>query len=284
MMRFAITGVAGFVAPRHLDAIRHNGGRVSGALDPHDSVGILDKYDRDTAFFTEPERFERWLNKGTADWLSVCAPNHLHDVHARMGLRAGTNVLCEKPLALSPWNLDQLEKEELLTAKHVYTVLQLRLMPVIERLHRHVQSTTSRHTVTVQYAAPRGHWYMHSWKNDIERSGGIITNIGIHLLDLLLWLFGPADRNGIAVSERHEDSAAGTLTLRDADVTWRLSINGDKPQREIVVDGTPVKFDEGFTDLHRLVYARAIRGQGFSIADARPAVELAHRLRYFPIR
>jgi UDP-N-acetyl-2-amino-2-deoxyglucuronate dehydrogenase len=284
LKRFAITGVAGFVAPRHLDAIKHVGGTVVAALDPHDAVGILDQYGRDIDFFTEPERFERHLMKqqrdGTSiDWLSVCSPNHLHDVHARMGLRAGANVLCEKPLALSPWNLDAIEKEET-NERRAYTVLQLRLLPMIQQLRS--RPSTARHDVHVHYVTPRGRWYQHSWKADIERSGGIITNIGIHLLDLLLWLYGPVE--AMRVTERSLETAAGTLVLQNADVSWNLSIAGDQPMRKLVVDGESIEFSDGFSELHRKVYENTLAGHGFTIADARPAVELAHRLRHYPIR
>lgn len=282
MKRFAITGVAGFVAPRHLDAIKHVGGTVVAALDPHDAVGRLDQYGREIDFFTESERFERYLMKqqraGTPlDWLSVCSPNHLHDVHARMGLHASANVICEKPMALSPWNLDAIEKAEE-GGRHAYTVLQLRLLPAVQKL----RGRSIRHSVQLHYTTPRGRWYQHSWKADIERSGGIITNIGIHLLDLLLWLYGPVE--AMRVTDRTATTASGTLALARADVSWILSIDGEKPVREIIVDGEKTDLSDGFGDLHRKVYENTLAGKGFTISDARPAVELAHRLRHYPIR
>jgi UDP-N-acetyl-2-amino-2-deoxyglucuronate dehydrogenase len=281
---FAITGVAGFVAPRHLDAIDHVGGLLVAALDPHDAVGILDQYNPNTDFFTEPERFERHLLKlqregNGINWLSVCSPNHLHDIHTIMGLRAGANVICEKPLALSPWNLDAIEKAE--TAEHrAYTVLQLRLHPELQALK--ARPSTRRHAVELIYDTPCGRWYQHSWKADIEKSGGLITNIGIHLLDLLLWLYGPVE--AVRVTKRMDDAASGELVLQNADVSWHLSTRGPLTQRITINNNTSIEFSGGFRDLHKNVYENTLAGRGFTVADARPAVELAHRLRYHPVR
>lgn len=287
---FAITGVAGFVAPRHLEAIKAVGGRLVAALDPHDAVGILDRYDRTTHFFTDTDRFERFLTKlrltggelGGLDWLSVCSPNHLHDVHARLGMRVGANVICEKPLALSPWNIDSIEKTEQETGKRVYTVLQLRLLPVMRELYQALQKTGKRTQVDLKYVTPRGRWYDHSWKGDAERSGGLITNIGIHLLDLMLWLYGPVQR--IVLRERSPRRARGRLILAEADVSWLLSIDAEDSdtgdaQRVLAIDGAPVDFGD-ITGLHTKVYEEVLAGRGFPISAARPAVELAYRLRY----
>jgi UDP-N-acetyl-2-amino-2-deoxyglucuronate dehydrogenase len=198
-----------------------------------------------------------------------------------MAVRVGANVLCEKPLALSPWNLDALEHAEIGTGKRVYTVLQLRLLKRLAELRP--QDDGRRHIVHVDYSTPRGNWYQHSWKADAERSGGIITNIGIHLLDLLLWLYGPVDM--LRVTARTDSLATGTLALARADVSWNLSIASDTVAiRRIVVDGVVLDFSDGFSDLHRQVYEQTLQGNGFTIADARPAVELAYRLRSYPVR
>lgn len=285
MTTFAITGVAGFVAPRHLQAIHDVGGKLVAALDPSDSVGILDKFDRSTHFFTSPERFERFLSSHGADWLSVCSPNHLHDVHARLGMQSGSNVLCEKPLCLSPWNLDSLEETERKTGKRLYTVLQLRHLPKLQSLF-YAPRGERRHSIQLKYVTPRGQWYHQSWKGDTELSGGLITNIGIHMLDLLLWLWGPYD--AVAVTHRTPTRVMGTLQLARADVSWLLSIDAtDSPDhqafRSLIVDGYSVEFSDGFTGLHTKVYEETLAGRGHTVADARPAVELAYRLRHQPV-
>lgn len=282
---FAITGVAGFVAPRHLQAIHDVRGQLVAALDPSDSVGILDKYDRDTHFFTSPERFERFLASHGVDWLSVCSPNHMHDTHARLGMLNGANVICEKPLCLNPWNLDALEETEQKTGKRVYTVLQLRHLPKLQILAG--GDLSKRHAVQLKYVTPRGQWYHQSWKGDSELSGGLITNIGIHMLDMLLWLYGPC--NKVVISARTPTRVMGLLQLERADVSWLLSIDAaDSPNngqafRSLIVDGHPIEFSDGFTGLHTRVYEETLAGHGHGISDARPAVELAHRLRYLPV-
>jgi len=283
---FAITGAAGFVAPRHLQAIHDVGGKLVAALDPSDSVGILDKYDRSTQFFTSPERFERFLSSHGVDMLSICAPNHLHDVHARMGLQNGADVLCEKPLCLSPWNLDSLEETERKTGKHVYTVLQLRHLTKLRDLKFLTYGNDNRFTVQLKYVTPRGAWYHQSWKGDVDLSGGLITNIGIHMLDLLLWLFGSCGK--AVVTARTPTRVMGLLQLDRADVSWMLSIDAeDSPDqsafRSLIVNGEAIRFDDGFGSLHTTVYSETLAGRGHGISDARPAVELAHRLRYLPL-
>lgn len=286
-LRFALIGAAGFVAPRHMRAIRDVGGELMAALDPHDAVGVLDQYNRQTAFFTEPERFERHLEKLRRDglgidWMAVCSPNYLHDVHARVGLRAGANVICEKPLTLSPWNLDALAEEERRTDRRVYTVLQLRLLPALADLRARVLANAGHHEVEVQYVTPRGPWYQHSWKGDVERSGGLVTNIGIHLFDALLWIFGGARK--VDVTQRTATTCAGVLHLDRAFVRWSLSLDGEEPCRKMTVDGDEVVFSDGFSELHTRLYEQTLRGLGYSIEAARPAVELTHRLRYYPVR
>lgn len=291
-MNFAITGVAGYVASRHLQAVKDVGGRLVAALDPHDSVGVLDQYFPDAAFFTEFERFDRHIEKlrrGPAaqrlHYLSICAPNHLHDAHIRFALRVGADAICEKPLVLNPWNLDALEDLERESGRRVYTVLQLRIHPTIVALRQQLAASPSaKHNVELTYCTPRGLWYRHSWKGNAEKSGGIVTNIGIHFFDLLLWLFGGVQKSALAVSEFAR--AGGTLELERANVRWFLSIDAaDLPPsargtyRSMIVDGNEIKFSEGFTDLHTRVYAETLAGRGFGIADARPAIELAYRLR-----
>lgn len=288
--RFAITGVAGFVAPRHLQAIKEVGGDLVAALDPNDSVGRLDQFGYGVEFFTAPERFERALYRYRRegypiDWLSVCSPNHLHDVHAYMGMRNGAHVICEKPLVLSPHNLDALAEVEEETGRRVFSVLQLRLHPQLVALKQKLEADPRRREVHLRYSTPRGRWYHQSWKGDKNRSGGLVTNIGIHLLDMVLWLFGGLER---IVSHHHvgSDFSTGVLQLKRAAVHWELSIApDDRPERSLRIcsDGGPDDFIEidgpTFTNLHSLVYLETLAGRGFGIEDARPAVELAARLR-----
>jgi UDP-N-acetyl-2-amino-2-deoxyglucuronate dehydrogenase len=297
---FALTGAAGYVAPRHLRAIRDTGNRLVAAVDPHDSVGVLDSYFADVAFFTEFERFDRHLEKlrrashdRRVQWISVCSPNHLHDAHIRLALRIGANSICEKPLVLNPWNLDALEHLEEETGQRVYTVLQLRVHPALIELRERfqAQSSTQRHTVALTYITSRGPWYRYSWKGDRERSGGVATNIGIHFFDSLMWLFGAVESHEVHLSE--STRMAGAIALERADVAWFLSVEAsDLPfgpipgqkttHRSISVDGQEVEFTEGFADLHTEVYRRTLAGQGFGIQEARPSVELVHEIRCAP--
>ena len=286
-MKFAITGVAGFVAPRHLKAITATGHKLVAALDPHDSVGVLDRCGTDVDFFTETERFERHLRrlqreKRGIDWLSVCSPNHLHDAHACLGMYVGANVICEKPLVLSPWNLDELAEVERATGKRVHTVLQLRTLPAIQAFKAsRVAAGNPFDEVEIDYVTPRGQWYHRSWKGDEARSGGVVANIGIHLLDLMLWLFGPCQR--FELGQLTESRAQGVLHLEKARVVWRLSLDArdlveGEPARRMLVNGKPLAF-EGFEDAHTKLYEETLAGRGFGIDDARPAVELAYKLR-----
>jgi UDP-N-acetyl-2-amino-2-deoxyglucuronate dehydrogenase len=292
---FALVGVAGYVAPRHLKAIRDTGNRLVAATDPHDAVGVLDGYSFDVRFFSEIERFDRHLEKlrrGPADgrvgWVSVCSPNYLHDAHARLGLRVGANVICEKPLVINPWNLDALQELERECGRRVHTLLQLRVHPSLVELKARLERDPSHHEVCLTYITGRGPWYFVSWKGAPERSGGLASNIGIHFFDLLLWLFGPA-----AACEVHRNEPtrmAGLLRLERATVKWYLSVDmsdlpfearpgGRTTFRSITVDGAEVEFTEGFTDLHTRVYEETLAGRGFGIEDARPSVELAYRIR-----
>jgi UDP-N-acetyl-2-amino-2-deoxyglucuronate dehydrogenase len=294
---FAVVGAAGYIAPRHLKAIQDTGGRLVAAVDPNDSVGILDRYSYDVRYFREIERFDRHLDKlrrgpqeNRIDWVSICSPNYLHDSHIRLALRNGANALCEKPIVINPWNLDALEELERETGHRVCTVLQLRTHPQLislrERLH--AAGTVKRRQVNLTYVTSRGPWYHVSWKGTEEKSGGIATNIGIHLFDLLIWLFGSPGKS--AVTAVSPSRMRGEVELASADVHWFLSVNAtDLPAearergrttfRSITIDGEEIEFSEGFTELHTEVYRRTLAGDGFGIADARPSVELVHSLR-----
>ena len=296
-LNFAITGVAGYVAPRHLRAIKDTGNRLVAAVDPSDSVGILDRFSFDVKFFREIERFDRHLDKlrrapeeQRVHYVTICSPNYLHDAHVRLALRNGAHAICEKPLVINPWNLDALEEIEKETGKRIYTVLQLRTHPALVELKRKLDSAQKdgRHEVQLTYITGRGGWYHVSWKGSEERSGGIATNIGIHFFDLLLWLFGPMNHCELHLSDAKR--MAGFLELKRAQVRWFLSVDpGDLPFeadpghrstfRSITVDGEELEFTEGFADLHTLVYERTLAGRGFGIADARPSIDLVHTIR-----
>lgn len=294
MLNFALTGLAGYIAPRHLQAIREVGGTLVAAVDPHDSVGIVDSFFPHAAFFTEYERFDRHLEKlyrtggpERVHYVSVCSPNHLHDAHIRTALRIGAHAICEKPLVLKPRNLDLLEELEAESAGTVNTVLQLRVHPALIALRQRLAESAERHHVRLTYVTSRGRWYGYSWKGQPAKSGGVATNIGVHFFDLLMWLFGAP-----ATSEVHlarEDKMGGALELVRADVEWFLSLDpadlpaGAPPEqtthRSITVDGEEVEFSGGFRDLHTRVYQETLAGRGFGIADARPAIELVDGLR-----
>jgi UDP-N-acetyl-2-amino-2-deoxyglucuronate dehydrogenase len=288
---FALLGAAGFVAPRHLKAIADTKNELIAAVDPHDSVGILDRYFPNAAFFTEVERFDRFLEKRRREgesrrvhYVTICSPNYLHDAHVRLALRVGAHALCEKPLVLNPWNLDALEELEHESSRRVYTVLQLRLHPAVQAFRQSLQSSDKKHEVTLTYIAPRGQWYRYSWKGALEKSGGVATNIGVHFFDLLLWLFGSVQKSEMHISDPQR--TGGVLELERARVRWFLSIDhadlpsgGPGPYRSMTVDGREVEFTEGFADLHTRVYEDVLAGRGFGIADARPSIELVHRIR-----
>lgn len=290
---FAILGAAGYVAPRHLRAIHDTGNRLIAACDTSDSVGVLDRHFPEAAFFTEVEEFERFLGKGMRrldkyrlHYLTVCTPNHLHVAHALLGLRLGADVVCEKPLVLDPQHLDELADAERLTGGRINTILQLRLLPSIIALRKRIIAAGQRkkYEVKLTYITRRGPWYQKSWKGDPRKSGGLVTNIGIHLFDLLLWLFGPVESS---LRYAHDpDVWSGALELRGANVQWTLSTDADLlPEgtgpafRSITVDGEEVEFSAGFTDLHTQAYARILLGEGFGLEEARPAIELVDRIR-----
>jgi UDP-N-acetyl-2-amino-2-deoxyglucuronate dehydrogenase len=302
MADFGVVGVAGFVAPRHLRAISETGHRVVAALDPRDSVGVLDQYFPDAHFFVEFERFDRHVDKlrrkGTPlDYLSVCSPNYLHDSHIRFGLRSGTDVICEKPLVLQPWNLDALEDLERETGRRVYNILQLRLHPVVqelrERIRQRVADDPRAHfDVDLGYVTARGRWYQVSWKGDPAKSGGIASNLGVHFFDMLLWVFGPLRSSVLHLST--PGSMAGVLELQHATGRWFLSLDlqmvpaeararGQRTWRCIRIDDREMEFSEGFTDLHTAAYREILAGRGHGPADARPAIELVHDIREAPV-
>lgn len=292
---FALLGVAGFVAPRHLKAIQDTGNRLVAACDPHDSVGVLDQHFRDAKFFTEIERFDRHLEKlrrrseeERLHYLSICSPNYLHDAHVRLALRLGADAICEKPLVINPWNLDQLAELEAESDGRVYTVLQLRLLPSLIALREKTLALKEPAEVVLSYMTRRGAWYGVSWKGDEAKSGGLPTNIGIHFFDLLQWLFGETLENEVHLAE--PDRWSGFLRLERANVRWLLSTRfedlpeatrekGQAAFRSITMDGEEIEFSSGFTDLHTRVYEDVLAGGGFSIQDARPSIELAYRIR-----
>lgn len=297
MKNFAIIGVAGFVAPRHLQAIKETQNVVLAATDPNDSVGILDRYAYDIRFFREIERFDRFLEKlrrgpeeGRVHYVSICSPNYLHDAHVRLALRVGAHVVCEKPLVINPWNLDALAALEQESGRRVFTVLQLRFQPALLKLKERLAAggSTSRRQVTLTYTTARGGWYHVSWKGSEERSGGLAMNIGIHLFDLLQWLFGRVQRTEVHIKE--PSRMAGFLELERADVRWFLSIDpGDaagstQARRAMTIDGEEVEFTDAFADLHTAVYRSIMDGTGCGIDDARPSIEMVHAIRTASVR
>lgn len=295
MYRFGLVGVGGFVAPRHLKAIKDTGNRLIAALDPNDSVGVLDSYFPDARFFTEVERFDRFLEKRRRegeqiDYISICTPNYLHDAHIRMALRVRAHAICEKPLVINPWNLDALSEIEAEYDRHVYTILQLRLHPALIELRQRIQTSPpdARFDVSLTYATQRGPWYDISWKGNEEKSGGVAMNIGIHFFDLCIWLFG--GMNEQAVYLRDPRRMSGVLELERATVRWFLSIDADdlpegtraagkRAFRSLTIDGEEVEFSEGFGDLHTRVYEEVFAGRGFRVNDARPSIGLVHDIR-----
>ena len=293
---FALIGAAGFVAPRHMKAIRETGNLLLAALDRNDSVGIIDSYFPEADFFVEFERFDRHIEKlkraGTQiDYVSVCSPNYLHDSHVRFGLRQDADVICEKPLVLNPWNVDALEEKCRETGRKAYNILQLRLHPSVIALRRKVQEAPPGAVFDVEltYLTARGHWYYTSWKGDITKSGGIATNIGVHFFDMLQWVFGPVRENVVHIHAH--DRAAGYLELEKARVRWFLSINADtlppevkargqRTYRSLKIGGEAFEFSGGFEDLHTKSYEAILSGQGFPLKEARKAIEIVHDIRH----
>lgn len=295
MKNFALIGAAGYIAPRHLQAIKETNNNLVAALDKFDSVGLLDTYFPNADFFTEFERFDRHLEKlrrqgRKIDYVSICSPNYLHDAHIRFALRSQADAICEKPLVLNPWNVDALAEIEKETGKKIYTILQLRHHTAIQELRKEVLASNPDKIfeIDLQYITSRGKWYFHSWKGDESKSGGIPTNIGIHFFDMLLWIFG--DLKALKMEKYEIDHAAGMLELSRARIKWFLSINenhlpssvknlGKRTFRSLKMDGKEIEFSEGFADLHTVSYRGIMKGMGFGLNEARPSIELAHKIR-----
>lgn len=312
MKNFALIGVAGYIAPRHLKAIKETGNHLVAAIDKFDSVGILDSYFPEASFFTDFERFDRHVellrrkggekgrktegrnneeNEEAIHYVSVCSPNYLHDAHIRFGLRVGANVICEKPLVLNPWNIDALGEIEAETGKMVYNIFQLRLHPSIIALKKQISEAPSDkiYDIDLTYITSRGNWYYTSWKGDISKSGGIATNIGVHFYDMLTWIFGQVKENIVHVASH--DRIAGYLKLDKANVRYFLSINeetlpaearaaGRKTYRLLEMNGNAIEFSEGFTDLHTESYRQILAGKGFPLSEANTSVQLVHDIRH----
>jgi len=295
MKNFAIIGAGGYIAPRHMKAIKETGNILIAALDKHDSVGILDSYFPGADFFVEFERFDRHLEKlkrsgKQIDYVSVCSPNYLHDSHIRFGLRIGADVICEKPVVLNPWNIDALMEIEKETGKNVYTILQLRLHPAIVALKEKIQNnpTGQKHKIKLHYITSRGNWYHISWKGDVSKSGGIATNIGVHFFDMLMWIFGDVKEN--IVHNHTDETASGKLVLENAEVDWLLSIDaanlpeeakqsGKRTFRSLMIDGESFEFSDGFTELHNLSYEQILNGNGYPLSETRKSIQLVHDIR-----
>ncbi len=295
MKNFALIGAAGYIAPRHLKAIKETNNNLIAAFDRFDSVGVMDSYFPNTDFFVEFERFDRHLEKlhrngVNLDYVSICTPNYLHDAHIRMALRRGADAICEKPLVLNPWNIDALEEIEKETGNKIYSILQLRLHPSIIALREKVKKGPKDkvYDVDLTYLTSRGNWYYTSWKGDREKSGGIATNIGVHFYDMLGWIFGDVKENKVQV--HNHDRAAGFLEFEQARVRWFLSINydtipdeiknnGQSTFRSIKVNGEEIEFSGGFTDLHTESYKDILNGKGFGVEDARQSIEIVHDIR-----
>ena len=297
MRNFALIGAAGYIAPRHMKAIKETGNDLVAALDPNDTVGILDSYFPEARFFTEFERFDRYIDllrrKGEdVDYVSIASPNYLHDSHIRFALRVGATAVCEKPLVVNPWNAEALRDIEAESGGRVFTILQLRLHPSIialrDRVKRRGASDGRNLDLDLTYVTSRGKWYFASWKGEERKSGGIVPNIGVHFFDMLAWIFGPVKES--EVTFLRVDSASGILRFEGATVRWFLSVNaahlpdeckanGRRTFRSITLDGEEVEFSEGFTDLHTESYRRILAGEGFGIEDALPSIRLTHEIR-----
>ncbi len=297
MKKFALIGVGGYIAPRHMQAIKATGHDLVAALDPNDSVGIIDSHFPNAEFFTEFERFDRFVDKRRRagenqriDYISICSPNYLHDSHMRFALRSGANAICEKPLVLNPWNIDGLLEVERDSVGKVSTILQLRVHPAIMALRERIQHEVrdSKHEVELTYITSRGHWYLRSWKGDEKKSGGIATNIGVHFFDMLHFIFGKLQDNRVHLST--ETRAAGYLEYEHARVRWFLSVDvedvpeaqrlaGQRTYRSITVDREEIEFSGGFTDLHIRCYEEILAGRGYGLEANRTAIETVAAIR-----
>lgn len=295
MKNFVLIGAAGYIAPRHMMAIKETGNNLIAAYDPYDGVGIIDSYFPKAHFFTEFERFDRHIEKlkregTTIDYVSICSPNYLHDSHIRYGLRIGADVICEKPLVLNPWNVDALIDLEKDYDNKVNTVLQLRHHNAILDLKSKINNGPKDkvYDIDLTYITSRGNWYYTSWKGDESKSGGIASNIGVHFFDMLQWIFGPMQ--DFTVNEKSHDTNAGTLVLERAKVNWYLSINAENlPEsvkskgiatyRTLSIEGEEIEFSKGFTDLHTVSYREILEGKGYGLADAKNAIEIVSQIR-----
>lgn len=296
MKNFALIGAAGYIAPRHLKAIKATNNNLLAALDPCDSVGILDSYFPEARFFTEFERFDRHVDKlkragSKLDYVSICSPNYLHDSHIRFGLRNNADVICEKPIVLNPWNIEALKEIEKETGQNIYNILQLRLHPSAIDLKNKIEKGDPNkiYDIDLSYITSRGNWYYTSWKGDSEKSGGIATNIGVHFFDLLIWIFGDIKENIVHIHEH--DRAAGFLQLDKARVRWFLSINYDtlptkiqkkgiRTFRSINIENDEFEFSNGFTGLHTCSYQHILDGNGFRIAETTKAIDAVYKIRH----
>jgi UDP-N-acetyl-2-amino-2-deoxyglucuronate dehydrogenase len=296
MKKFALIGAAGYIAPRHMKAIKDTGNSLSAAYDKFDSVGVMDAHFPDADFFVEFERFDRHIEKlkrdsHQIDYVSICSPNYLHDSHIRFGLRFGADVICEKPLVLNPWNIDALKEVESQYGKKVYNILQLRLHPTIVALKKKIDDgpIDKLYDIDIAYITSRGHWYYTSWKGDESKSGGIATNIGVHFYDMLTWIFGSVKENIVHLN--NHDRAAGYFQLEKARVRWFLSINSDtlpdnikakggKTYRSLIIDGEEIEFSDGFTELHTQSYQHILDGNGFGLEEARSSIQIVHDIRH----
>lgn len=300
MKNFALIGAAGYIAPRHLKAIKDTNNNLVAALDKFDSVGILDSYFPNADFFVEFERFDRHIEKIKRqqnihlDYVSICTPNYLHDSHIRMALRRGAGAICEKPLVLNPWNVDALSAIEKESGQKIYTILQLRLHPSIIALKKKIENGPKNkvYDVDLTYITSRGNWYDISWKGDESKSGGIATNIGVHFYDMLSWIFGDVKTN--IVHLREKGKSAGYLEFEKARVRWFLSIDesslpkevkekGQRTFRSIIVDDIELEFSSGFTELHTKSYQEILKGNGFGLVDAKQSIEIVHNIRNFDL-
>lgn len=292
--RFALIGAAGYIAPRHMKAIKETGNDLVAALDPSDSVGIIDSYFPEADFFTEFERFDRHVDKlkrggKPIDYVSICSPNYLHDAHIRFALRSGTDAICEKPLVLNPWNIDSLLEIEKESEHNIFTILQLRLHPAVIELKKKIDSNPDKvWDIDLTYLTSRGHWYYTSWKGNTNMSGGISTNIGIHFFDMLTWIFGDVKKNTVHVNSH--DRSSGYLELEKANVRWFLSINSELLPESVVEEGKTTyrslkigneefEFSGGFTDLHTVSYQNILEGKGFRIGEAKRSIDIVYNIR-----
>ncbi|MDY0335484.1 MAG: Gfo/Idh/MocA family oxidoreductase [Bacteroidales bacterium] len=297
MLNFALVGAAGYIAPRHMKAIADTGNRIVAALDPFDCMGKMDSFFPDSDFFTEPERFDRHLDKlrrkntgKNIDYVSICSPNYLHDAHIRLALRNQAHAICEKPIVLNPWNVDALQEIEKESGKKIFTILQLRHHPAIVALKKKVDDGPQDkiYNVDLSYFTSRGRWYFISWKGDITKSGGVATNIGVHFFDMLSWIFGKVI--DVHVTNSQPDKVSGFLELERARVKWQLSLDvndipvevlqrGQRTYRSITVDGEEIEFSQGFTDLHTVAYEKILAGEGYGLEAARNSINIVHKIR-----